>query len=125
MFVNPIVDINDGTVDHTYDLIRYTANGSVRRDITETYELPSRLLINHSDSGVGEKAVRRSQIEINDAVADANGNVGIIRAYMVVVVPKGQATPAQVKKTVYKLLNTMGIADGGNLNPDRLIAGEI
>lgn len=121
MFPNTIEDLTDGTTDHDYDLRSINGSQTIRADIAATQNEPATLTISHSKSGTGESQVQNSLVRFDRTVSDADGNQGVISAYLVLRNPVKTATAAQVLQVIKQLVDLLNTGT----NATMVINGEI
>lgn len=122
MFANLIEDLNDGTIDHDYDLRSIGDQKSVRFDAAATLDKPSTLTISHVKTGTGDKEYRNTLARIDSVVERASDEIqGTVSVYLVIRTPTKVTDAAGTKKVVLQLQDFLD--DVGAV--DKLINGEI
>jgi hypothetical protein len=108
-YPSQIPDLNDGTVDHDYDLVDMSKPYfAVRREAAAALDQPATITISHQTTGSGLQTKTRSLVRLDRVVEDADGNQATQSAYLVVEVPEKITTTASVTKTVAELVDFLG-----------------
>jgi len=121
MFANLIEDINDGTVDHDYDLRALGDNKSVRSDTAAAIDKPATITISHVNTGSGDKLYRNSLVRF-DAVVERDDQVqGTNSVYLVVRSPVKVTTAAELTGLLAQMVSFLGTSG----YTAKIVAGEI
>jgi hypothetical protein len=104
MYTNPIAASN-GSATISFDYRGSQVNQSEYKDATAALDQPHTLKISHQYSGAALTRRRRTLTRIDRVVEDANGEQGNLAVYLVVDVPEGVATTAQVTEQVTLMKN--------------------
>lgn len=110
MFPNDTAAITDGSVTHVYGLTSLGDRKSIRSESAAPSDLPAEVTISHQDVGTGLGLRRRSNLSFSRMAEDADGNQGVVRAYLVVEQPLKIASTATVKKTTTELIAFLAVA---------------
>jgi hypothetical protein len=114
MFPNIIEDVNDGTVDHDYDLRAIATDSSVRSDLSATLDKPATLSIAHRQSGKGDGLTRESRVRFDATFERTEDQAqGLGSVYIVVRQPVKVATAVQMEGLALQALNFLSAS--GNL----------
>ncbi len=104
MYTNPIAASN-GSATINFDYRGSSENQSLYKDATAALDQPHTLKVSHQYSGDGVTRRRRTLTRIDRVVEDAQGVQGNLAVYVVVDVPEGIATTAQVTEQVTLMKN--------------------
>lgn len=122
MYANLIEDLNDGTLDHDYDLRSIGDQKSVRYDIAAAADLPATLTISHVETGKGDDKVKNSLLRFDRTVERASDEKqGTVSAYLVIRQPVKVMASGDAQYVVNQLIDFLSTATYA----DKLIAGEI
>jgi hypothetical protein len=108
MYPTLIEDINDGTVDHDYDIVEIGKYRSVRREAAAALDVPATMTIQHQETGTGLSRRIRTNVRFDTTVEDADGNQAVNTVSLVLDYRPGVTTEAQLQADLAKLQSFLG-----------------
>lgn len=115
---------NEAAASRTFTTVNVNGTGVTRLDSATTIQLPTKMIVNHTQSGAGDAVVDRHLVQFSRTELDANGMPYTTVVNLTMAVPRrsvGNVTVKDLLAHIKDLIDTGGVASA---DVDKILQGQ-